>query len=71
MITSEKSLQKVKMLQSKLNQEMLPEELRQDSKLEPIFVAADGESYTMSTAKPTQTFAVSADENSEPLPVDI
>lgn len=50
---------------------MLPEELRQDTKLEPIFVAADGESYRMSEVKPTQTFAVSADDNSEPLPVDI
>jgi hypothetical protein len=71
MITGEKSLQKVKMLQSKLNQEMLPEELRQDPKLEPIFVGADGESYQISEVKPTQTFAVSADDNSEPLPVDI
>ena len=54
MVTGDKSLQKVKMLQSKLDQNMLPEGLRSDNtKLEPVFFANDGQSYTMSEVKPT------------------
>ena len=51
---------------------MLPEELRQGTaKLEPIFIAGDGEAYRLSEVKPSSNFAVSTLGDDDPLPIDI
>jgi hypothetical protein len=72
MVTGEESLQKVKKLQGKLDQNLLPSDLRQNTaKLEPIFIGTDGEARRLSEVRPSQNMAISTAEGDEPLPVDI
>lgn len=72
MITGDESLQKVKRLQSKLDQSLLPPDIRQNTaNLEPIFIGTDGEPRRLSEVKPSHNIAISTSEGNEPLPIDI